>query len=118
MKAILIILIVLIVAYAAIMAWSRHRVAPNPAKLVANGAIILDVRTEKEFAGGHIPGAVNISLGRIREDYRLLNSSKTYITCCSHGLRSLKVMDILKERGFKHVYNGGAWTDLYRKLQP
>jgi rhodanese-related sulfurtransferase len=117
MKTILTIIILLIVAYAAIIAWSRHRVAPDLAKLAANGAIILDVRTEKEFTGGHIPGAVNISLGLIREDYRLLDSSKTYITCCSHGLRSVKVVDILKERSFKHVYNGGAWTDLYSKLQ-
>lgn len=79
---------------------------------IANGAIILDVRTEKEYAMGHIEGAINISLGTIRERYIELDTSKTYITCCSHGLRSVKAEAILKERGFKHVFNGGAWTDL------
>jgi len=36
-------------------------------KLIKNGAIILDVRTEKEFEMGHIAGSQNISLGTIRE---------------------------------------------------
>lgn len=32
-------------------------------KLVAGGARLLDVRTSREFAAGHLPGAVNIPLG-------------------------------------------------------
>ncbi len=61
---------------------------------------------------GHVIGSVNISLGTIRERYVELDTSKTYITCCSHGLRSLKVESILKDKGFKNVYNGGTWSDL------
>ena len=81
---------------------------------ISKGAIILDVRTEREFQTGHIAGALNISLGTIRERYTELDSSKTYITCCSHGLRSVKAENILKDRGFKNVYNGGAWVDLQK----
>jgi len=80
--------------------------------LIRKGAIILDVRTEKEFKTGHIEGSVNISLGTIRERYTELDRDKTYITVCSHGLRSVKAEKILKERGFMHVHNGGAWSDL------
>ncbi len=79
---------------------------------ILNGAIILDVRTEKEYEMGHIDGSLNISLGTIRERFIELDTSKTYITCCSHGLRSVKAETILKEKGFKNVFNGGAWTDL------
>ena len=79
---------------------------------IANGATILDVRTENEYKTGHIDGSINISLGTIKEKYVELDTSKTYITCCSHGLRSVKVETILKEKGFRHVFNGGAWTDL------
>ena len=82
------------------------------AEKIENGAIILDVRTEKEYKLGHIDGSINISLGTIRERYVELDISKTSITCCSHGLRSAKVETILKEKGFKNVFNGGAWTDL------
>lgn len=84
--------------------------------LIKNGAIILDVRTEKEYETGHIAGSHNISLGTIRERYTELDPSKTYITVCSHGLRSVKVENILKEKGFKHVHNGGAWSDLQKSL--
>ncbi len=81
-------------------------------KKIANGAVILDVRTENEYKTGHIDGSINISLGTIRERYVELDTSKTDITCCSHGLRSVKVETILKEKGFKNVFNGGAWSDL------
>ncbi|SFN35127.1 Rhodanese-related sulfurtransferase [Chryseobacterium oleae] len=86
-------------------------------QLIKKGAVILDVRTEKEFEMGHIEGSVNISLGTIRERYVELDREKTYITVCSHGLRSVKAENILKERGFKHVHNGGAWTDLQELIK-
>jgi len=84
---------------------------------VKNGAVILDVRTEGEFRTGHIRGAKNISLGTIRQRYIELDPAKTYITVCSHGLRSVKAEQILKEKGFRHVYNGGAWIDLQHDLK-
>jgi len=84
--------------------------------LIKKGAVILDVRTEKEYERGHIKGSINISLGTIRERYTELDRKKTYITVCSHGLRSVKVEHILKEKGFKYVHNGGAWIDLQKSL--
>lgn len=86
-------------------------------QLIKKGAIILDVRTEKEYETGHIKGSLNISLGTIRERYIELDPHKTYITVCSHGLRSVKVESILREKGFKKVYNGGAWSDLEKSLK-
>lgn len=85
-------------------------------KLIKNGAVILDVRTEKEYEMGHITGSQNISLGTIRERYTELDPNKTYITVCSHGLRSVKVENILKEKGFKDVHNGGTWSDLQKSF--
>ncbi|MDR6405497.1 MULTISPECIES: rhodanese-like domain-containing protein [Chryseobacterium] len=85
-------------------------------KLIRSGAVILDVRTEKEYETGHIAGSQNISLGTIRERFIELDPDKTYITVCSHGLRSVKVENILKEKGFKNVHNGGAWSDLQKSF--
>lgn len=81
-------------------------------KEIINGAIILDVRTEREFLKGHIKGSLNISLGTIRQRYLELDPSNTYITYCSHGIRSVEVKAILKDKGFEKVYNGGAIHDL------
>ena len=58
-------------------------------------AIILDVRTEDEYNTGRIKGSINIPLGKIRERYTELDPEKTYITTCSHGLRSVKVETLL-----------------------
>ena len=85
-------------------------------QLIKKGAIILDVRTEKEYETGHIAGSKNISLGTIRERYTELDPNRTYITVCSHGLRSVKVEKILKEKGFKNVHNGRAWSDLQKSF--
>ncbi|MDO6768014.1 MULTISPECIES: rhodanese-like domain-containing protein [Cellulophaga] len=81
-------------------------------KKIISGATILDVRTDSEYKKCHIEGSVNISLGTIRERYIELDLTKTYVTYCSHGLRSIKVKNILKDKGFKKVFNGGTMSDL------
>lgn len=81
-----------------------------------NGAVILDVRTQKEYEAGHIEGSINISLGTLREKYKELDPGKIYVIYCSHGLRSVKAEKLLKERGFIHVLNGGAMPDLQKEI--
>ena len=112
MKTIYIIIGVILLAYISYRTYCFATLDNGLAEKIKNEAIILDVRTENEYKMGHIDGSINISLGTIRERYTELDISKTYITCCSHGLRSVKVETILKEKGFKNIYNGGAWIDL------
>jgi rhodanese-related sulfurtransferase len=107
---------IILAIYVLYRIYKYHTLDQGLDKLIKNGAIILDVRTEKEFETGHIAGSQNISLGTIRERYIELDPNKTYITVCSHGLRSVKVENILKEKGFKNVHNGGAWSDLQKSL--
>lgn len=117
MRTIVIVGAVLLLVYITYRTYRFVKLDDGLAEKITKGAIILDVRTEDEYKTGHIKGSVNISLGTIRERYIELDTSKTYIICCSHGLRSVKVESLLRERGFKHVYNGGAWPDL-NKLVP
>lgn len=117
MKLLIITGISLLLLYLSYKTYNYFMMTDGLATKIRNGAIILDVRTATEYDMGHIPGSVNISLGSIRERYVELDPGKTYITTCSHGLRSVKVADLLKERGFKQVYNGGAWSDLEQQLQ-
>lgn len=112
MKRLIIIIGVLVLIYIGYRIYRIYTLDNGLDKLLSEGAIILDVRTQNEFDMGHIQGSLNISLGEIRNRYVELDTSKTYITVCSHGLRSVKAENILKEKGFKKVYNGGAWNDL------
>lgn len=87
------------------------------AELVKQGAIILDVRSKGEYAGGYIKGSVNISLDVLNNNLdKLKDKNKTIITCCASGMRSASAKSILKSKGYAHVYNGGGWSSLKGKL--
>ncbi|MEL6560376.1 MAG: rhodanese-like domain-containing protein [Bacteroidota bacterium] len=86
-------------------------------KKISKGAILLDVRTDREYKKGHIEGSLNISLGTIRKRYVELDATKTYVAYCSHGIRSVEVKNILREKGFKKVFNGGAMSDLLTVIE-
>lgn len=89
----------------------------NYAELVKNGAIILDVRSKAEFAGGHIKGSVNISVDTLRNNLtKLKDKNKPVITCCASGMRSASAKGILTANGFTQVYNGGGWYSLQSKI--
>jgi len=85
--------------------------------LVKNGAIILDVRSQSEFASGHIKGSVNISVDTLRNNLaQLKDKNKPIITCCASGMRSASAKSILKANGYTRVYNGGGWFSLQSKI--
>lgn len=114
MKTICITIGIIILLYASYRIYRIVTLDDNLERMIADDAVIIDVRTETEYNSGHIDGSLNISLGTIRVKYTELDKNKTYITCCSHGLRSVKAESILKEKGFKNVCNGGVWTDLQK----
>lgn len=88
------------------------------AHLVKKGAIILDVRSKGEFAGGHIKGSVNISVDTLRNNLsKLKDKNQPIITCCASGMRSASAKSILKSNGYTNVYNGGGWSSLQSKLK-
>lgn len=86
-------------------------------ELIKKGAIVLDVRTKGEFAGGHIRGSVNIPVDQLSNSTsRFSDKNKIIITCCASGNRSGMAKNILKAKGYTQVYNGGGWMSLQNKL--
>ncbi|WP_281297241.1 rhodanese-like domain-containing protein [Flavobacterium limnophilum] len=89
----------------------------NYSELVKEGALILDVRSKGEFAGGHIKGAVNIPVDALRNNLsKLKDKNHPIITCCASGMRSASAKNILKSNGYTQVYNGGGWSSLQNKI--
>lgn len=87
------------------------------AELIAQGAIILDVRSKGEYAGGHIKGSINIPVDQLRQNiHKLKNKNKPVITCCASGSRSAMAKSILKSNVYSEVHNGGAWNRLQSKM--
>ena len=86
-------------------------------ELVKQGAIILDVRSKGEYAGGHIKGSMNISVDQLQNNLgKLKDKNQPIITCCASGMRSASAKSILKSNGFLQVYNGGGWSSLRNKI--
>ncbi|MDH5781459.1 MAG: rhodanese-like domain-containing protein [Dehalococcoidia bacterium] len=69
--------------------------------------MIIDVRTSKEFAEEHIEGAINLDYysKTFREQLNKLDKNKTYLVYCRTGRRSERALDLMKELGFREVYN-------------
>lgn len=87
------------------------------AQLIKDGAVVLDVRTPGEYAGGHIKGSVNISVDQLANNlHKLKDKNKPVITCCASGIRSATAKSILQSNGFKEVHNGGGWSSLRNKI--
>ena len=71
-------------------------------------AILLDTRTEEEYAGGHIEGFVNIPVDELRERMNELEKGKTVYVICQSGLRSYISCRILMQHGFDcRNFSGG-----------
>ncbi|MCB0733590.1 MAG: rhodanese-like domain-containing protein [Bacteroidetes bacterium] len=81
---------------------------------IAEGALILDVRTKGEYASGHVKGSKNIPLDQLQGQINSLKKqNKVVITCCASGMRSGTAKSILQSSGIE-CYNGGSWVSVQR----
>jgi len=87
--------------------------------LLAEGVIIVDVRSPAEFYGGNLENSLNIPVGELINNLEYLkDKNKTIITCCVSGIRSGAAKQLLvAKEGYKHVINGGGWRSLNSKIK-
>ena len=90
-----------------------HDVASQLAAM-PNGLVVLDVRNATEWAGGHIPGAVNRPAGEITQGAAApVPVAEHVAVVCGSGYRSSVAASILQARGVPNVVNVtggmGAW---------
>lgn len=88
----------------------RHYLARPPAvsaeeavRLVADGALIIDVRRQFEWNRVHIPGALHMPLEVLRERCVELPEDRLLIAFCTGGIRSAGAANLLVENGFNAV---------------
>lgn len=79
-------------------------------RLVAGGALLLDVRSPEEFAEGHIEGAVNVPFDEVTARLAELGpSSRPVVAYCHSGRRSAIAATALRGRGYT-VWDLGPMT--------
>ncbi|WP_348772664.1 rhodanese-like domain-containing protein [Shewanella sp. MMG014] len=81
---------------------------------INNGAMIIDVRTEQEFAAGHLDGAINIPFELVLKQLtkQKLDKDTAIVLYCRSGRRSGIANNDLVEAGFTQTYNGGGFEHL------
>ena len=89
-------------------------VAPDA---IPQDAFILDVRENDEFVVGAIPGAVNIPLGELRDNFDKLPKDRLIVTQCKVGLRGYLAERLLRDNGFdvKNLSGGYLGWKLFQK---
>lgn len=91
-------------------------VSPEEAQqLLARGYTYVDVRSEPEFALGHVPGAVNVPLQRVEDDRLVDNpefvpvmlaafrTTEPLLIGCRSGARSKLAVERLQAVGFERL---------------
>ena len=79
---------------------------PTAQQLAEEGAVVLDVRTAGEFAGGHVPGARNIPHDEVgRRAGEIGPPSTPVVVYCGTGKRSGFARQELVRLGFDRVWD-------------
>ena len=111
-------------ALAGVLVWTfvgggggGRRVEPTQATRLINheNALVIDVRSDGEYAEGHIVNAINEPLGGLAQQISKLEKyrDRTIITTCRNGQQAASASGILRKNGFENVFSlsGGivAW---------
>ena len=75
--------------------------------------VLVDVRTQEEFAGGHIAGAICLPVESITKgELSLLpKKGKTTLVYCRSGARSQQAAESLLAQGYRDVIDCGGILD-------
>ena len=87
----------------------------NQGLQTSESKILLDCRTAKEYASGHLEGSINIDFfkGSFESEVKKLSTSQPIFIYCASGNRSGKACNALEKAGFTKIHDlaGGisAW---------
>lgn len=84
--------------------------AEDEPDLPRDGSVqLVDVRTQAEYAAGHIDGFINLPVDQLREHLEQLDKTKPVYLVCQSGLRSYIASRILKGSGFACSHLAGGY---------
>lgn len=110
---VLAVLMAILCACSFIRGKARQNTEKNSAKIALDDkTFLLDVRTEKEFAAGHLRGAVNIPVEKLMDNLKLLPGKDTAICLyCRSGRRSGNALEMLRGEGYADLHNLGGMEE-------
>ena len=90
--------------------------APSAVPQQSADTVWIDVRTPQEFAGGHLPGAINLPVDGFAQTFPALGLSRDAVVAiyCRSGKRAGRALDVARELGYAKAYNAGGYEALIR----
>ena len=89
-------------------------------KMNNDNTVVIDVREPDEFSKGHIDGAINLPLSKLKEQTSSINTyqNNQILVVCADGIMSSSAGKIITKAGLKDVFviTGGmqAWQEDYK----
>jgi hydroxyacylglutathione hydrolase len=93
-----------------------REVAIDELPRLAEIATVIDVREPLEWTTGHVPGAMLVPLGRLREALPSVPRDRPVVAICEAGVRSCTAASIAAAAGFEDVAHVPAGSSGYRRL--
>ena len=87
--------------------------------LVADGALVVDVREDDEYTDGHVSGAIHIPLGTVPDRFGELPADRPIYVVCAKGGRSGRAAQFLIAQGLDATNVAGgtlAWIESGRPV--
>lgn len=66
---------------------------------------VIDTRDTKQYEVSHVEGAINIPLAKLRDEAKKLDPESPTVTYCNSGVTGNAAQNVLKNMGFKDVFN-------------
>ncbi len=81
---------------------------------IADGALLVDVRTEREYANGHLDGSLLIPYQEIVQQFadKGIPKDQPVVLYCRSGNRAGIAEQALREAGYTEQYNAGGYEAL------
>ncbi len=97
-------------------------VVDYPSQYADGEYVLVDVREADEYADGHLPGAVNVPLSTLKDNYEQIPTDKTVLLVCQMGGRSMRAAEFLQGTGkYDDLVNldGGTlgWMDVGNAIE-
>jgi len=112
----LLIILILLAAYILFSAIKSRLTGIKLQKTLESGALVIDVRSPQEYAGGHFSTAINIPYNRVQERLGELGKDKKrpIVLYCYAGSRSAAAERTLRANGFISIVNARNLQNLRR----
>jgi len=83
-------------------------------RLIDDGALLIDVRSRKEYEAGHLNNSINIEHDEVEQLAKTIGEDKDrdVVVYCRSGRRSGKAKNSLEEYGYKNIHNGIGYESL------